>query len=1415
MNTTLRRIVGLALVLSLLFSSYLLMVQIVSAFEPSPLIKSLSLMRLEDASFGDEFAVGDEIVIVVESDVAEVYAFRIYRGESLVFEGHGRFNGSTGKTYLRLVPPTFNVGRYSVLFDVSVYNCPIFGVAFFDSGRLEFEVVGVGTKLEVDAVYDDLFRSLNVHANLTDDLSRPVVGESVDFQIRLANRQRLTDGWIPLGSAITDVNGTAVFRIAFGMRNGNYSLKTCHKGNANFAESEDVTNVEIFSALSFRMSNLEIGSRSYLGDFVPCNLKGNLTVRPSSYVPYALLPMNVTAEFSALSPLDGIVGLFFFYDTIGAETLLGGVPAECSFDGLHYIYRGDIIWAPEETGLQRIVAGIVNGTYQDIMNATNGIGIDVSECVDLDVQRCPSDSILQFLEAACGDVLSVSAGFFMPRCYKAESNGFYAASTIGQKFIYNGLEYVLDEPVSSISLKLYVNGSLKSSGSTGESGLAVFPLGLNFVGGHLTLNVTCVVDESVTLYERKTVSRIVSLTKVSLRDVGVGGSDSFKFNYTINDCKEECDLSVGAANKIEAVTSLSGMGLWNVSVSFIAAKNITCAQTSSGVASVPSGSDYLRVIAVYATLTSGQRVKIRFSGGQEVFVDSQGCARIPLGATSLTVLKFPLLGDINGDNVVNFLDASLLGAAWGSHPGDPNWNPRADLNNDGTVNFLDAIILSANFGKTAVIDALIEFLKIFLDKKVNANNVGSAITDWSPCELGVYLVQARLPSEFSVSVASGMNVTELDVSSNRVDYFEVIKRQISVSVDYEPSEPGFDDNITLIVNVFDQALKASVIGISVNFYIYTMYGEELSMGSASTNTSGVAVFSFVPSDYHNPPTDPLCAYFTVGIHCAGNQSTEEVWEYVSIDTRYPTRLVFLGDEVMNVHVGSVYDLRWRLTDESGFPLEGKVVGIYYMNMTGQGVQADSDGLVQWLGWRPPYVGTFWFRAVYNATLLGVGYDPYYKESNEVRVVAVADVVPVSILFDVQPREFKPGDDITLAATVFNASSSLPLPSETVSFYVVDSAGNPGPLGNNVTNASGVAIWRTRYVIGPNAYMASVGVNQTVICSPVTLTVARKTVLLLNVSREEGSSVSHVFSGKLLSGDEPVIGRRVKIYVNDSLKADTVTRDLYGDFSVKLNLQPINNKPTDYNVQAVFEGDEPCNATAYGYTPNGTRYAICTTIQYGFRPTSNSTTLIAEPQATQIVTTTKTPEQMQQEAEQGGWLSTWHEFTWWYPWYRFHVVCTYLGATAFDIGISLLPFGNTLQYMGWFMQTIINLLPKVSWKIVTGLATAEFLSLFSSTSGVALILASLTTFSLKAVSIWLAWNSIEDLTSVWFGILIPTVVSLVKNGLWDLFQTILDLMMATKSLAEIGFGKLYSLISTTMNIAFLAHILQRLDELGAF
>jgi hypothetical protein len=56
---------------------------------------------------------------------------------------------------------------------------------------------------------------------------------------------------------------------------------------------------------------------------------------------------------------------------------------------------------------------------------------------------------------------------------------------------------------------------------------------------------------------------------------------------------------------------------------------------------------------------------------------------------------------------------------------------------------------------------------------------------------------------------------------------------------------------------------------------------------------------------------------------------------------------------------------------------------------------------------------------------------------------------------------------------------------------------------------------------------------------------------------------------------------------------------------------IGNDELLFNVQAVFDGDEPCSATAYALTPNGTEYAACTTVQYGFKPASNVTWLAIE------------------------------------------------------------------------------------------------------------------------------------------------------------------------------------------------------------
>jgi hypothetical protein len=55
-------------------------------------------------------------------------------------------------------------------------------------------------------------------------------------------------------------------------------------------------------------------------------------------------------------------------------------------------------------------------------------------------------------------------------------------------------------------------------------------------------------------------------------------------------------------------------------------------------------------------------------------------------------------GDVNNDNEVDIGDYAQLSTAFGSLPGDPNWNAEADLNGDDEVDIGDYAILSANFG---------------------------------------------------------------------------------------------------------------------------------------------------------------------------------------------------------------------------------------------------------------------------------------------------------------------------------------------------------------------------------------------------------------------------------------------------------------------------------------------------------------------------------------------------------------------------------------------------------------------------------------------------------------------------------------------------------------------------------------------
>ncbi|HKZ93462.1 MAG TPA: CARDB domain-containing protein [Candidatus Bathyarchaeia archaeon] len=123
---------------------------------------------------------------------------------------------------------------------------------------------------------------------------------------------------------------------------------------------------------------------------------------------------------------------------------------------------------------------------------------------------------------------------------------------------------------------------------------------------------------------------------------------------------------------------------------------------------------YANTTLVYSrpvTLASGAWTTVTFGWNTSGFergnyyvtaVASVVLGEIYAGDNSLThsTIRVKLLGDVDDSGLVNTRDMFNLGKAFGSVPGNPNWNEEADMNGDNAVNTVDLSELVGNFGAT-------------------------------------------------------------------------------------------------------------------------------------------------------------------------------------------------------------------------------------------------------------------------------------------------------------------------------------------------------------------------------------------------------------------------------------------------------------------------------------------------------------------------------------------------------------------------------------------------------------------------------------------------------------------------------------------------------------------------------------------
>lgn len=88
-------------------------------------------------------------------------------------------------------------------------------------------------------------------------------------------------------------------------------------------------------------------------------------------------------------------------------------------------------------------------------------------------------------------------------------------------------------------------------------------------------------------------------------------------------------------------------------------------------------------------------------GGYNVYASVNYGDSTDTAETSFTLRVASIIGDINGDGVVNIVDLALVAHAWASTPGTPRWDERCDLNGDNRINIIDITLVARDYGKHA------------------------------------------------------------------------------------------------------------------------------------------------------------------------------------------------------------------------------------------------------------------------------------------------------------------------------------------------------------------------------------------------------------------------------------------------------------------------------------------------------------------------------------------------------------------------------------------------------------------------------------------------------------------------------------------------------------------------------------------
>lgn len=270
------------------------------------------------------------------------------------------------------------------------------------------------------------------------------------------------------------------------------------------------------------------------------------------------------------------------------------------------------------------------------------------------------------------------------------------------------------------------------------------------------------------------------------------------------------------------------------------------------VASVPNLIGYQFTLVYNTTLLTYVNVGIRSS----LFFPSTIPGKM-VDITGGTISVTSDEGDITGKGIVGLDDLVILSKAYGSKPGDPNWNPSADLDSNGAVSLTDLVIIANNYEKTnQPVNVPFMTLATITFKETYETPYGQPKDS---CALGI--VYDKLWG------AGFSPITH--ITSNGTYSASYASPSISLTLNSASSNYHFGDKIDVYGNVFGNGYPvtddAALVALEIqNPRSNTVAIRTLSTGNF-TSWSPVQILGLTPLQNNFDATTPGIMYFTVTV----------------------------------------------------------------------------------------------------------------------------------------------------------------------------------------------------------------------------------------------------------------------------------------------------------------------------------------------------------------------------------------------------------------------------------------------------------------------------------------------------------------------------------------------------------------------